>query len=42
MLYFKTRTLARNFAKNGHKVVDCKDKPSTGRKYRWGVKVLKK
>jgi len=43
MLYFKTRTIAREFATKAdhYKVVDCKDLLSSGRGYRWAVKVLR-
>lgn len=42
MLYFKTRDLARAFAKkrDHYRVVDCADNPSAGGHYRWAVKVL--
>lgn len=41
MLYFKTRTFAREFAKKSdrYRVVDCKDHPSVNG-LRWAVKVL--
>ena len=43
MLYFKTRTIAREFAKrqDHYKVVDCKDNPSRGRGWRWAVHCLR-
>lgn len=42
MIYFKTRTIAREFAKKGdnYKVVDRADNLSAGRGFRWAVKVL--
>ena len=41
MLYFRTRTLAREFAAkdDNYVVVDCKDNPSM-KGDRWAVKVL--
>lgn len=41
MFYFRTRTLAREFAAKNDKytVVDCKDNPSVNGD-RWAVKVL--
>jgi hypothetical protein len=41
MIYFKTRTLAREFAskKDSYKVVDCRDAPSVNG-LGWAVKVL--
>lgn len=42
MIYFKTREIARVFAKKNSKyrVVDCSDNPSLGNGWRWAVKVL--
>jgi hypothetical protein len=42
MIYFKTRTIAREFAKKHehYSVVDCVDNLSAGKGYRWAVKVI--